>query len=97
MSYETLYRVLRAPCARPSIRFCRKDSVMRDLLTSSSASAAAGFQALPPVQLLISSLVELVFDGVGVPVRRSVIAPQPGGRTGDSSRHGDYLRDYPSH
>jgi hypothetical protein len=96
MSYETLYRVLRAPCARPSIRFCRKDSVMRDLLTSSSASAAGGFEP-PPIQLLIPSLVELVLDGVGIPIRRSVIAPQPGGRTGDSSRHGDYLRDYPSH
>lgn len=70
---------------------------MRDLLTSSSASAAAGFQPLPPVQLLIPSFVQLVLDGVGIPIRRSVIAPQPGGRTGDSSRHGDYLRDYPSH
>jgi hypothetical protein len=48
---------------------------MRDLLTSSSASAAAGFEPLPPVQLLIPSLVELVLDGVGVPIRRSASSP----------------------
>jgi hypothetical protein len=47
MGCGTLSAVLRAPCARRSIRFCRKDSVMRDLLTSSSASAAAGLQPLP--------------------------------------------------
>ena len=45
---------------------------MRDLLTSSSASAAAGFEPPPPIQLLIPSLVELVLDGVGIPIRRSV-------------------------
>jgi hypothetical protein len=47
---------------------------MRDLLTSSSASAAGGFEP-PPIQLLIPSLVELVLDGVGVPIRRSASSP----------------------